>query len=207
MMIKDICIQSAPRSANTYLLYNLKDIDYRLEVRKTTKVHDFTFPNPDSVFVSILRNPYDAAISNATMSLNGTSETLTGGHFQSLIVNIIKEFDLFLDYLEKNINSIIPFTFEQIENNPEKVIDFILKETGYNEEYKFNNIVPEDKDITLIYENTVIQRKFLSTSKSIGLYDVLKNNTEVTNFDLINEKYQNTLAIVKKRQKQLNINF
>jgi hypothetical protein len=208
MTYKPIYIQSAPRSANTYLLYNLKKIDYSLDVSKSTDINAFATPTLDNVCVSVMRNPADSIFSNTAMTLNGRSETLSGGNLNNLIIKQIQEYQKFCDYIDTNIDYIFPFTFDQIQNNAKDVIDFVLKSANYEQKYTFYDIQPKDKIVPVIYENAVINKKFLATSKSIELYSILKNNVkDLSVFDLINEIYEDVLTRVKDRQQQLNINF
>lgn len=193
--MKKINIYSYPRSARTFLYKNL--IQYA-DKEKIKKYHffDSLFFNKNETNVIILRNPKDAILSMLVMEykmLTKTNKKTVINHFQ-LENNLKYWFNLYKDQIDnykKNIDNIIPFTFEEIINDVNDCINIILINSGYDLPQKHNTVYPNNGD----YNNA-----FLKTSKIYKEYKNFEKQIDKNYFDSLNLIYEEILNIIKNKK-------
>lgn len=165
------------------------------------------------ISVCVIRKPEDSIISHITQQFYNNFYKATFINSFELNIDKIVNNATFIakawqnDFLiiKNNIESVLPFTFEQLIKTPEKVINAIAKETNYLDDYTFNNLQTEN--IEKVDENKNYTRNiyYLKTSKSVFMYNefngVLKNHPL---FKDLNKDYISLLDTVKERQKSLN---
>jgi hypothetical protein len=194
-----VCIKNFPRSGTTYLRQNLTTNNFLVIKKKWDVERNIKQPNP----VTVLRNPKDCIVSNIVMSqLEGTDKDLLSRGF----IGQTKRYDSFLDSLILDIDNRTTYTFDQLENNPEKVLESIsdIYSLGLVENFKFLNQIPT-KQYVLNYRTDKINL-FLPSSKTEDSYNNTLNEFE-NSVDLsdINEKYDALIKLIINKQKSLGI--
>jgi hypothetical protein len=194
-----VCIKNFPRSGTTYLRQNLTTNNFLVIKKKWDVERNINQPNP----VTVLRNPKDCIVSNIVMSqLEGTDKDLLSRGF----IGQTKRYDSFLDSLILDIDNRTTYTFDQLENNPKKVLESIgeIYSLGLVKQFKFLNQIPT-KQYVLNYR-TDEMNLFLPSSKTEDSYNSTLNEFE-NSVDLsdINEKYDDLVKIIINKQKALGI--
>jgi len=194
-----VCIKNFPRSGTTYLRQNLTTNNFLVIKKKWDVERNIKQPNP----VTVLRSPKDCIVSNIVMSqLEGTDKDLLSRGF----IGQTKRYDSFLDSLILDIDNRTTYTFDQLENNPKKVLESIsdIYSLGLVENFKFLNQIPI-KQYVLNYR-TDKMNLFLPSSKTEDSYNSTLNEFE-NSVDLsdINEKYDALIKLIINKQKSLGI--
>jgi hypothetical protein len=194
-----VCIKNFPRSGTTYLRQNLTTNNFLVIKKKWDVERNIKQPNP----VTVLRNPKDCIVSNIVMSqLEGTDKDLLSRGF----IGQTKRYDSFLDSLILDIDNRTTYTFDQLENNPEKVLESIsdIYSLGLVENFKFLNEIPT-KQYVFNYR-TDKMNLFLPSSKTEDSYNNTLNEFE-NSVDLsdIDEKYDALIKLIINKQKALGI--
>jgi hypothetical protein len=194
-----VCIKNFPRSGTTYLRQNLTTNNFLVIKKKWDVERNIKQPDP----VTVLRNPKDCIVSNIVMSqLEGTDKDLLSRGF----IGQTKRYDSFLDSLILDIDNRTTYTFDQLENNPEKVLESIsdIYSLGLVENFKFLNEIPT-KQYVFNYR-TDKMNLFLPSSKTEDSYNNTLNEFE-NSVDLsdIDEKYDALIKIIINKQKALGI--
>jgi hypothetical protein len=101
--------------------------------------------------------------------------------------------------LKKNMYHVIPFTFEQITENPEKSFSIFLGECGHKDNFYFPNVEINEKD--LINEAMNKKQTFLPSSKSLDLYlDIQEYVKSSGVLDVLVEEYTRCKYAIYMRQ-------
>ena len=194
-----VCIKNFPRSGATYLRQNLTTNNFLVIKKKWDVERNIKQPNP----VTVLRNPKDCIVSNIVMSqLEGTDKDLLSRGF----IGQTKRYDSFLDSLILDIDNRTTYTFDQLENNPEKVLESIsdIYSLGLVENFKFLNEIPT-KQYVFNYR-TDEMNLFLPSSKTEKSYDdVLDLFEQMVDLSDVNKKYEDIKGIILNKQKSLGI--
>ena len=197
MYYKDLFVRSYARSASNFIIYNASHIAPDLNIHKGTW-RELNKNINNHVTVSVLRNPKDSIVSDISMSVFDMKYDTE----QIAQLNYQKSIDAFREYiilLNKNINNIIPFTFEQITKNPEKTFKVFLQECGYKKNFSFPNVEIKQK----ILNNEIMNKKqiFLPSSKHLNIYNKMLNyiNND-NNFKSIVNEYDECKLNIYARQ-------
>ena len=196
MHYKDLFVRSYARSASNFIIYNTAQIAPDMNIHKGTwRELDKNINN--CVTVSVLRNPKDAIVSDISMSVFDMGYSIE----QIMQLNYQKSIDAFKEYillLNKNIKNIIPFTFEQVTENPEKTFKMFLQECGYNKEFNFPNVEIKQK----MLNNEIMNKKqiFLPSSKHLDIYDEMLNYINNNTFKSIVNDYNECKLNIYARQ-------
>jgi hypothetical protein len=174
MSYKNLNVLSYARSASNFIVYNSLSICPEININKESW-HNLDRLNKDNVYVSVLRNPSEAIVSDLAMSLNDTITNISDVYSLDYSVSI-NSFKMYIDLLNKNIDNIMPFTFEQITENPEKSFRLFLGSCGYREEFNFPDI--EIKEKTVFNSSMKKTQKFIPTSKFLQIYNEIREYTE-----------------------------
>jgi hypothetical protein len=199
MHYKDLFVRSYARSASNFIIYNTAQIAPDMNIHKGTwRELDKNINN--CVTVSVLRNPKDAIVSDISMSVFDMGYSIE----QIMQLNYQKSIDAFKEYillLNKNIKNIIPFTFEQVTENPEKTFKMFLQECGYNKEFSFPNVEIKQK----MLNNEIMNKKqiFLPSSKHLDIYDEMLNYINNNTFKSIVNDYNECKLNIYARQLDL----
>lgn len=194
-----LIVNAQPRSASNFLInqvvknMRIKDI----EIFHTHRPE--LFENKEYQQICIIRDPAESLISLCAMfkffekiplSAPIDAEDIPGIHkFQVEKGNVkkqIKFLEDFLTSLNKNLNNVLLFSFEDVTKNTENVLKQISNK--YNIEFK-NNV---DLD-TKVYDN--FSRQFLKSSKDLKHYSSIKDNISKYKKEIDNlyEIYNNCL--------------
>jgi hypothetical protein len=216
-----VLINSAPRSGHAWLQYLLlKSVNFDNSI-SMGEVHDqfiirenvpvallATFP--DVVQTTVLRSPLDIIPSVVTKTIGGFGNTITMGvpmphennNLPSLEQLIEGEFNVYKRWsgsIIKNIKNLEAFTFDQVCNSPEFVVDKIMSNFEYeyfkvkdidmltllrearqriNQHDKgnpgFNNPLPIDKKPDIYYEALDIVKNHRRLQDSTKLFELAK---------------------------------
>jgi hypothetical protein len=194
-----VCIKSFPRSGTTYLNQNLV-LNNFIVIKKAWDVeHNYNQPKP----VTILRNLKDCVISNVAMFNSKSTEK---NEIIGDIIVQINKYDLFLDSLSLDIDNRTTYTFSQLENKPQKVLESInsIYSLGLVENFVFANKIPTKKYV-FNYRSEKVDL-FLPSSKTAKKYnDILNIYEEMVDLSDINDKYEALAETIIKKQKSLGI--
>jgi hypothetical protein len=197
MQYKKLFVRSYARSASNFIVYNTGSIVPGMNIYKSPW-WELGKNIDNSVTVSVLRNPKDAIVSDISMSI------FDMGYNMDQLVQLdyqrsINTFREYVNLLNKNINNIIPFTFEQVTENPEKTFKVFLQECGYYKEFKFPYTKIEQKTLN----NEMMNKKqvFLPSSKHLKIYQEMSNyidNSDI--FKTILDEYDECKSHIYIRQ-------
>ncbi len=196
MKYKDLFVKSYARSASNFIIYNTAQIVTNINIhKKSWQELDKDIYN--SVTVSILRDPRDAIISDISMSIFDMQYDID----QVIKLDYQKSIDSFKEYialLNKNINRIIPFTFEQITENSKETFKIFLQECGYHEDFNFPNAKIKQKNLN----NKLMNKRqiFLPSSKNLEIYSKISNYINNDIFNSVSDEYNECKLNIYKRQ-------
>jgi hypothetical protein len=197
MQYKELFVRSYARSATNFIIHNVASICPKIIIHKSPwwemDKKDF-----NAVTITVLRNPKDAIVSDIAMSLNDSSK-------EKLDVDLINyeysinNFKNYITVLRKNINNIIPFTFEQITENPKKSFSVFLNSCGYEDDFYFSDVQIQQKQSI----NELMNKKqiFFPSSKPLNLYQSIEKYVTDNNIlDSLNDDYKECMYAIYKRQ-------
>jgi hypothetical protein len=120
---------------------------------------------------------------------------------QIMQLNYHKSIDSFKEYialLNKNINRIIPFTFEQITENSKETFKIFLQECGHHEDFNFPNAKIKQKNLN----NKLMNKRqiFLPSSKNLEIYSKILNYINNDIFNSVSDEYNECKLNIYKRQ-------
>lgn len=213
-----LIINSSPRSGQAwleFLILNSLSFNHRSDKNNIlirTHVPLMLYAKFDDIFQTIiLRNPIDIIPSIVTKTMGGFGSNIVSGvsmpheanHLPDLKRLILDQIEIYHNYTEgiiKNINDIIPFTFEQVTQDIEFTIKTLQKIINYdgtvygNEEINnlielarkrivqhnkgeigFNNPVPIDIKPNVYYEAKEIVNNIIEIKQSIDIYEEAKH--------------------------------
>jgi hypothetical protein len=223
--MKDIrvLINASPRSGHTWMQYLLlKSIDFNKSISMGEIEDKFIIRTnapvillgqfPDIIQATVIRNPIDIIPSIITKTMGGIGNTVASNipmpheynNLPSLSQFVDDQFDVYRRWSGstiKNIDNLYAVTFEQMTNNPEFVVDYVMSnfESGYNklsnsrlQEFEkesrriinqhdkgdpaFNNPLPVDKKPEVYYEIKELVESHPRLQEALNLFD-LANKT------------------------------
>jgi hypothetical protein len=194
-----VCIKSFPRSGTTYINQNLV-LNNFIVIKKAWEIeHNPNQPKP----ITVLRNLKDCVVSNVAMfDLKGMEKNEIIGE----IIVQINKYDLFLDSLSLDMHNRTAYTFNQLEKEPQKVLESInnIYSLGLVEDFVFANKIPTKKYVFNHRSEKV--NLFLPSSKEAKKYDeVLGIYEEMVELSDINDKYEALAEIIIKNQRSAGI--
>jgi hypothetical protein len=194
MEYKQLFIRSYARSASNFIVNNVAVINPKMIIHKSPwwKMEK---QRENSVVVSVLRNPKDVIVSDISMGLQDmmySKEELEKIDYSKSIEDFKKYMLLMVD----NIENIMPFTFEQITENPKKSFSVFLNSCGYKEDFMFPDVKAE-KMLRFNYAQNKNMYVF-PTSKSLDSYDILYNS--ISGLDELINIYEECRYAIYKRQ-------
>lgn len=196
MKYKNLFVKSYARSASNFIIYNTAQIIPSINIhKKSWQELDKDIHN--SVTVSILRNPKDAIISDISMSISDMQYSID----QIVKLDYQRSTNSFKEYialLNKNINRVIPFTFEQITENSKETFKIFLQECGHYEDFNFPNAKIKQK----ILNNELMNKRqiFLPSSKNLEIYGKISNYINSDIFNSVLDEYNECKLNIYKRQ-------
>jgi len=194
MTYKQLFVRSYARSASNFIVNNVAVINPKMIIHKSPwwKI-DKEVEN--SVVISVLRNPKDVIVSDIAMGLQDkkySKEDLEQiDHSKS-----IEDFKKYMLLMVDNIENIVPFTFEQITENPKKSFSIFLNYCGYKEDFIFPDVKVE-KMLRFNYAQNKNMYVF-PTSKDLSSYDILYNS--ISGLDELINIYEESRYAIYKRQ-------
>jgi hypothetical protein len=197
MQYKDLFVKSYARSASNFIIYNTAQVAPSINIHKRSW-RELDKNTNDSVTVSILRDPKDAIISDISMSVFDMQYNID----QIVKLDYQISIDSFKEYmvlLNKNINNIVPFTFEQITENPKETFKIFLQKCGHNQDFDFPNVKIKEK----VLNNELMNKKqiFLPSSKNLETYTKISNYISSNNiFKSVVNDYNKCKLNIYKRQ-------
>lgn len=148
--------------------------------------------------ISILRDPVDAIASVITKALAGFGTKVVGGiplpaehetlHPTQLILEHLDVYENYMYAIEKNIDSLKVFTFEQITTDIEFVIKEILNENADNKQIPF--LMKSAKQMVRTFTNEAAANNALPVDKKPeSYYDIKEQIFKSSRFDTVNKMY------------------
>jgi hypothetical protein len=214
MATKKVYIYSAPRTGRYFLHKSLQASDIGSATARIKAESDRPVEE-ENTNVVVVRSGFDSILSNTITILDrGTKDTKYSQHDVDRIVKYCSDKALvYLNNVETNLNKLMPFTFENLMLNPEKVIEYIAKDA--RPEYDVNSI-------TLAEVNSETQNIILDDgTKSTETVYFLKTVTESVHYekvkDMINIQSSEIVDVnaaalrvrdlIRSRQESLGITF
>ena len=197
MQNKDLFVKSYARSASNFIIYNTAQIAPNINIYKRSW-RELDKDTNNSVTVSILRDPKDAIISDISMSVFDMQYNID----EIVKLDYQKSIDSFKEYmasLNKNINNLIPFTFEQITENSKETFKIFLQKCGHHQDFDFPNVKIKQK----ILNNELMNKQqiFLPSSKNLDTYVKISNYINNNNiFKSVVDEYNECKLHIYKRQ-------
>ncbi len=212
-----LIINSSPRSGQAwleFLITNSLNFNPRTDNNILIRTHLplMLYAKFDDIFQTIiLRNPLDIIPSIVTKTMGGFGSNIVSGvsmpheanHLPDLKTLILDQIEIYHNYTQgiiKNINTIIPFTFEQVTQDIEFIMTTLLKITNCNGtihknedinnlieiarnrivqhnkgEIGFNNPVPIERKPDVYYEAKKIVNNLIEIKQSIDIYEKAKS--------------------------------
>lgn len=197
MEYKQLFVRSYARSASNFIIYNVASICPKIVMHKSPW-WEMDKKTTNSVTVAVLRNPKDAIVSDIAMSIkenNLKAEDVNLINYD----HSINSFKNYIKILMENIYDVVPFTFEQITENPEKSFSVFLNSCGYTDDFYFPNIQIKEKQTI----NELMNKKqmFLPSSKSLNIYNSIEeyvNNNKI--LDDLDDDYKKCMYAIYMRQ-------
>jgi hypothetical protein len=224
----NVIVTAPPRSGHAWFTYMLKrsllkdpSQDNFIKRNNLELMLYGTFEN--TIQTTILRKPDEIIPSNTTKLYGGLGQNYVLGINMPEEAMAIFTMDRIIDeqskqYLEwtkainKNINKIVPFTFEQITLDIKNVCNYFIKY------YKINDIDPLTFDIPKImneadiniHQHRKISKEYnnaLPVIKKPDIYNKAKAALQLNELYLkVNDEYAKTLENIKNRQLELGYN-
>jgi hypothetical protein len=214
MQIKDIYIYSAPRTGRNFLQKSLRASGLGSAIARLKSESDRPVSQQNTNVV-VVRSGFDSILSNTITILDrGTKDTNYEQHDVDRIVKYCSDKALvYLNNVESNLNNLMPFTFENIALNPQKVIEYIAKNA--NPEYDVNfitlaEIESETQNIILDSgEKSTETVYFLKTVTETAHYEKVKDmiNTQSTELVDVTAAAIRVRDLIRARQVTLGITF
>ena len=197
MQYKELFIRSYARSATNFIMYNTASICPKIVMHKSPW-WEMDKKTANSVIVTVLRNPKDAIVSDIAMSMNDQNLKINNIGLINYDYSI-NDFRNYIKVLQKNMHEIIPFTFEQITENPKKSFSIFLSNCGYDNDFDFPDVKIKEK--RSINKLTNKQQMFLPSSKPLNFYQSIEKYVNDNNIlDSLNNDYKECLYAIYKRQ-------
>ena len=197
MKYKELFVRSYARSGSNFIINNTFAINNNITIHKSPW-WELEKQNLNSVTVTVLRDPREVIVSDIAMSMydvySGTDDLKKINYDHSIF-----SFQEYMNLLKKNINNVIPFTFEQITKNSEQSFKIFLNQCGHKENFKFPNVEIKEK----ISFNQLMKKKqiFLPSSKSLDIYTDIKDYVDNNKIlDCLVNEYKECIDVIYKRQ-------
>jgi hypothetical protein len=199
-------------AADNIMTKNIFKDTMNIETKDLINITRSSFHKKYVCSIFILRNPQDSIISHMAQNFYNKENLLESDlSIESIVTEayrLAEGWSLEFTLAKKHMDILLPFTFEQLIDRPNQVIDLICKYIDHDKPYIFKNI--QTKDVPKNYNDNgvVININYLKTSKSVNFYnvvnDILRNHLLFSN---VNDLYLNLLQQINDRQKELEINF
>ena len=199
-------LNTPPRTGSHFLLFNMIT-DLNIDQKLVLKTHTTKY-FVDNKTITITRDPKECIVSLCSMlrttrnypidfPLNSILESdISNTSYKSAsIVEQIKYYKDFYIKSQQSINTILPFTFEQVTENKDLCNETISK---------YFNIQYRDLPKKYVYEG---RKNVLLTSKDTGNYKAISDNISEfdQNFDSLYKEYYKLISLVKIRQKEIGM--
>lgn len=224
----NVIVTAPPRSGHAWFTYMLKRSllkdptqDDSIKRNNMQLMLYGTFEN--TIQTTILRKPDEIIPSNTTklygglgqnyvLGINMPEEAMAIFTMDRIIDEQLKQYLEWTKAINKNIDKIVPFTFEQITLNIKNVCNYFIKY------YKINDVDPLTFDIPKImneadrniHQHHKISKEYnnaLPVIKKPDIYNEAKAALQLNELYLkVNDEYAKTLENIKNRQLDLGYN-
>lgn len=167
---------------------------------------------PDEIIPSSITKIYGGLGENYTLGINMPDERPSGFTMDGIVDAQLKQYLEWTKAINKNINKIVPFTFEQITIDIKTVCDYFIKY------YNINNINASIFDIqkmmnqadTDIHQHHRTAKEYnnaLPVAMKPKIYYEAKSRLEFNElYSVVTDEYAQTLINIKNRQLDLGYN-
>lgn len=221
-----ILITSAPRSGHAWFAYYLKRTLYHsklidkgnslIERNNYPLMLDGIFNN--AVQTTVWRRPDQVIPSNGTKFLGGLGINYSQGlvmpveldqsgvTISGVVDEQIRQYMRWAEGLNNNLNNIVPFTFEQITQDPEMVCNFFIKYFNLNDinvnDFNFDDFF--NSAYIDIFQHIKVDKNYSNAmpveEKPEVYYEIQKEMVKHNKYHFALSKYEETLNNIKHRQ-------